>query len=55
MLIAEPSGSLSVEILLERLLEDVLVCPPLRSSQRAKPHVGAVIDLKRQRDRLFVG
>ena len=48
------SSSRSVEILLERLLKDVLVCPPFGSSQRAKPDVCVVIDLERQGNRLVV-
>lgn len=40
---------------MERLLEDVLISAALGSPQCAKPDVGAVINLKGQRDRLFVG
>lgn len=52
--VAEPSGSLSVEILSERLLEDVLIRAALGSPQRAKADVCAVIDLERQGDGLLV-
>ena len=51
---AEPSGSLSVKVLLESLLENVLVCPPLGSAQRAESHVGFMIDLEGQGDGLLL-
>lgn len=47
------SASCSVKVLLERLLEDVLIRAALGSSQRAETHIGRVIDLERQGDRLL--
>jgi hypothetical protein len=52
---SEWSAFFSVEILLERLQKDVLISPPLGSSQRAKPDVGAVIHFKRQGNGLVFG
>jgi len=49
------SAFFSVKVLLERLQEDVLVSPPLGSSQRAKPDVGVVIHFKRQGNGLVIG
>jgi hypothetical protein len=49
-LVVTTSSSLSVEIPLERLIEDVLVCPPLSSPKRAKTNVCALIHFKRQRN-----
>jgi hypothetical protein len=40
---------------MERLLKDVLICPPLGSSQRAKSDVCAVINFERQRNKFLVG
>jgi hypothetical protein len=53
LLMPRRSASFSVKVLLESLLEDVLVCPPLGSSQRAKANVCVVIDLERQGDKLL--
>ena len=48
------SASRSVEIFLECLLEDVLVCLPLSSPKCAEADVCAVIDLQRQGNSFLV-
>jgi hypothetical protein len=52
-LLTGESASCSVKVLLERLPEDVLIRAALGSPQRAETHIGHVIDLERQGDRLL--
>jgi len=52
-LLTGESASCSVKVLLERLLEDVLMRAALGSPQRAETHIGRVIDLERQGNRLL--